>query len=556
MSSGNEVILGKSRFSKLNSVPSPSQIQVLNDKIAGFLTVSAIFFGAKGDGITDDTTSINKAINDVAGSGGNVLIPYSPNPYLFSVLNIPKGVNLIGINNPVLKSTSLASDNTIVLNGNNILQDLTLDGDNKSKWGVIVTGTASNVRIKGVEVKNLLGDTITGGKGIGVNKGASDVSITNCKFNNINAPENGVQGDSYGASRGILIEECQRITIKECFFDGIGGFEDGDCVHIQSVSTESPTFWTHAYNVLIENNYFVNVKKRAVKVQASGVTVKGNYIESNYIDQTNCPSSGVTLFGSFNTVEDNKIFYKRSVYGIESNQGTGNTISKNYIEVDKAKTYPNARGTSVQNAIYVGSTFDCKILDNTMTAPANGIYSTAQNDRLEIKGNVFLAENGSPINLSNSNGCIISDNIFNGIDGVNPYQVVTIKGTTTDLLISGNLLRMGGMGVRLHGTLNGVNILGNVFSKMVTAKIRTTDVTAGLDTLNVGSGQYNDDKVSSTIPIAGTYTRHDFVIKQDRATELGTAGSKYVVLGWLRLTTGSNHVLNTDWVEIRTLTGN
>lgn len=41
-----------------------------------------------------------------------------------------------------------------------------------------------------------------------------------------------------------------------------------------------------------------------------------------------------------------------------------------------------------------------------------------------------------------------------------------------------------------------------------------------------------------------------------RATVIsGTAGSQYVVIGYKRKTTGSTHVLNTDWVEMRCLTG-
>ena len=35
----------------------------------------------------------------------------------------------------------------------------------------------------------------------------------------------------------------------------------------------------------------------------------------------------------------------------------------------------------------------------------------------------------------------------------------------------------------------------------------------------------------------------------------GAPGSQYVVTGWVRATTGSGHVLNTDWYEMRTLTG-
>lgn len=38
--------------------------------------------------------------------------------------------------------------------------------------------------------------------------------------------------------------------------------------------------------------------------------------------------------------------------------------------------------------------------------------------------------------------------------------------------------------------------------------------------------------------------------------ESGEDGFKYVVSGWKRITAGSDHVLGTDWVEIRNYTGN
>lgn len=59
----------------------------------------------------------------------------------------------------------------------------------------------------------------------------------------------------------------------------------------------------------------------------------------------------------------------------------------------------------------------------------------------------------------------------------------------------------------------------------------------------------------SAMPAGGTYKSGDFVPKSSYS-EAGGAGSKYVVIGWNRLTSGSAHVLNTDWVEARILTGN
>ncbi len=59
---------------------------------------------------------------------------------------------------------------------------------------------------------------------------------------------------------------------------------------------------------------------------------------------------------------------------------------------------------------------------------------------------------------------------------------------------------------------------------------------------------------SSALPTTGKYVAGAVVAKFN-PTVVGTAPNQYIVTGWMRLTTGSNHVLNTDWVEMRTLTG-
>ncbi|GEM_PF-4585042 len=60
---------------------------------------------------------------------------------------------------------------------------------------------------------------------------------------------------------------------------------------------------------------------------------------------------------------------------------------------------------------------------------------------------------------------------------------------------------------------------------------------------------------ATAMPSSGAYNIGDFVRKIDTSAVSGSAGSRYIVFGWYRLTTGSSHVANTDWVEVRTLTG-
>lgn len=58
-------------------------------------SVSATTFGAKGDGVTDDTAAIQKALDSLSGYGGVVSLP-SGLYVLSATLNVPAGVTLLG----------------------------------------------------------------------------------------------------------------------------------------------------------------------------------------------------------------------------------------------------------------------------------------------------------------------------------------------------------------------------------------------------------------------------------------------------------------------------
>lgn len=63
------------------------------------------------------------------------------------------------------------------------------------------------------------------------------------------------------------------------------------------------------------------------------------------------------------------------------------------------------------------------------------------------------------------------------------------------------------------------------------------------------------DETSTAMPTTGRWAQGDFVRKSNPA-EAGSSPNKYVVTGWIRLTSGEANVANTDWVEHRVLTGN
>lgn len=68
----------------------------------------------------------------------------------------------------------------------------------------------------------------------------------------------------------------------------------------------------------------------------------------------------------------------------------------------------------------------------------------------------------------------------------------------------------------------------------------------------IASGVYEHsaDNAGTTAPTSGTYRQNDFVANSNR-TELGSAGSKYVLLGWVCVSGGTPGT----WKECRVLTG-
>lgn len=59
---------------------------------------------------------------------------------------------------------------------------------------------------------------------------------------------------------------------------------------------------------------------------------------------------------------------------------------------------------------------------------------------------------------------------------------------------------------------------------------------------------------SNTLPTTGKYVA-GHVVHCTNPTVGGTAGSQYIITGWIRTTVGTGNVLNTDWRELRCLTG-
>ena len=86
-------------------------------------------------------------------------------------------------------------------------------------------------------------------------------------------------------------------------------------------------------------------------------------------------------------------------------------------------------------------------------------------------------------------------------------------------------------------------------SGLGTSSLTSTQIKAGIEKSNELVSF-----VSTTMPTSMTWKIGNFV-ENSAPIILGEVGLKYIINGWRRLTTGNSHVLNTDWVEVRSYTG-
>ncbi|MBI1684467.1 right-handed parallel beta-helix repeat-containing protein [Caulobacter hibisci] len=247
-----------------------------------------------------------------------------------------------------------------------------------------------------------------------------------------------------------------------------------------------------------------------------------------------------------------------------SGVGAGGGFVKLTIEGNGGSYVGN--GISLPKPVGIETYRDCRVADNAITDfSGRGFLLSSPDTKLpadiEVAGNVF---DGDPLHvLANRN---TGGRWTNGAAGPNAIDV-------------GNAV---GLVVR-HNTYRNVcrPLAANYADEiLVDANVHECDpVARGFDAGNRGIGElpyagrplylikdcdptsasYGQIKnvpllESNAQPAAGKYVAGHFVANHSPAV-LGSAGSRYTITGWSRLTTGTAHVAGTDWAERRALTG-
>ena len=442
----------------------------------------------------DDTGKIKKALKHANDNLNTLVIDESIE--VSESITIPSNIKkIIGVNKPVITIKTDGNSTGLVITCHSDLDILGLifDGENITR-NIIMIENSKNIKIIGSEVRNAFSD-LFGSNGVYIHN-SENVTIEGNYIHDIKSFENGIVGDTLGAARGVYMVDVINTVVKLNNFEEIGGFEDGDGVHVQSQIENNST--------IIEHNTFLKVTKRAIKLQAKHNIVKDNYIESFYVGANDSPLAGISDYGADNVIINNTIKFLRGATGIRlANEVKNSVVKNNVISIDETGVYrTETTRTSQSSCILLDRVDNVKIHENELITKGRKIYSTSKNNDVEIKDNIFHEGISNYIEVRDFEGLTISDNTFKTDVDVIPYQIIQITNVDTCLLTN-NTFYPATNYFRLFGTVKSVVILPNIFiENNPSNRYRLTDITIGLDDVKI-VGDYETG--ISTIP-AGNST--------------------------------------------------
>lgn len=361
--------------------------------------VNVKWFGAKGDGVTDDTSTVQQAITLYS----NIYI--SNGTYLVNAISIPDNRYIYGDENAIIKSlnsytymcfhiNSEDKDNFI---SNISIENITLEGLSTTtgfsefKHLIRING-GKNITIKNCRFLSFSGDAIYIGSGDigGQERHNKNITIDNCFFDGVNKENR--NGISIVDGSNILINDCfftrctksnmpgavdiepdnnsfhiiNNIKVANCSFDDVGG----TCV----LSFYSPPAPTNINTIIFENNNFKNCNTTNIGVTYLNTPARSSSPHNIIIKNNNADNGSVPF----------------SINGVKGVIIEGNTF-RNFTKGANIGLFTIS--TFTNNLV-----FDCMIKDNTFyrcgsTEP--GGLQIFKTEDIKIYSNIFTLNGNS-----------------------------------------------------------------------------------------------------------------------------------------------------------------
>lgn len=314
------------------------------------------------------------------------------------------------------------------------------------------------------------------------------------------------------------------------------GISDGGVLqrlYIENVTSGiflSDTDGSHLYSASLRDIRITRFRHSAMYIGGTGHT--GNVMENiyavnwnNYDQQTKLDA---TYGFVFKGMDDGICLQLNLEHG---NYGKGVVVSGSKLEINSIHFEGYVANQSYAGLFNVDGTASRLTIRN-----ASLVYSTF--DKSKATDYSFL---------------VLSDNGVVDIDGFTERDNTVVGSPTLHKFTGGSTISSGAaITAKKFRMLNNLFNANDYFPSSYTSVVPVVR-------------QFNDDRyywtdggkrrfVGTEMPTSGTYNAGDEVININKTLQ-GTSPDRYFVTRWYRVTTGSSHVLNTDWLECREYVG-
>lgn len=408
------------------------------------IIVNVKIFGAKGDGINNDSPATQQALDYVTSlpQGGTILFPSGGNYSMQAELVVRKNTRILATGATITRNhtgymiiNGLRTDLFSTYNGNG---NITIDGglwnaqgQNGGGGSIFTFGHAN-----GLTVKNATLMDACRSHAIEFNS-SQNILVDNCKFLGCVDPQDevlfteAVQLDIAKPGFGLYAigyhdnTTCKNVVIQNSTFDGSGnagsrpwGTAIGthsatvgfymDNIRIQNNFFNNLTIWgVRAYsykNLTIENNIFTNCRG-GIMIETISMTDPKDTVDGN-MNQTNAsqPVKNIRIKG--NRFMGIYGYHTINLFGLEQNGDVEDVIvSENLFETQTGDGQYSIKGTYVKNAIIknniskqstsngFGFSYckEVKIFENHINyAGRHGIYVDNGSTNMQIQNNEIL----------------------------------------------------------------------------------------------------------------------------------------------------------------------
>ena len=572
-------------------------------------TVSVMDFGAKGDGVTDDTAAIQAAVT--ASSGKALYFPQGT--YLVSsAITLVSNIHIYGAGQEVSKILVSGSSDINIFVGTNVTQvsmsNLWLYGNSVSSGSgsgfafyiyqnSSATSSGQDYRINGCRFDNFKGDYWVRILNENVTYPLNNIFIIENLFNSYTGNARGGSSSGvpsacisiYGSTAGALttnvivennIANCYYIKNFCLLWQGVQwanisnniinqcgvSSEIADNVQAYAIMAYDSSSLNVPKNITVNNNLINGVRSCGFYgASAVNLTITNNRI-LNQTDtvSSSLPKGAIVLNGcSYLIIADNYI--DTCAYGISwvtDNQ----SAHEAGLLIDSNKIYNSGINAILLQVAYQ-TTNDISITNNLITGGCASNYmvylntaSTGSIYRLNISNNSIFSSASTVVGINLASGdssytmhfCTISENVIQTSN-----TGITVANTLYPIVVSNNTFYSAFIYAGIDASAaSDVAILNNIFVNQQSGGycLRTVSGCKGSLYGNV----FQDCATANIYVTSGntlgitspwwTPTGYGQPVQNLAIVEAGTTGSKYLMTGWF--------YNGTAWYQERTLTGN